>query len=170
MTETNGNVYGKAIAMMEMTECTSGGRKTALLRLLDFGSRWLLATVFLFAGIPKVADPQTFATIIGAYGLLPEMMLLPMAVLLPLAEIAAAVALIWGRREGLWGAGLMLLLFIAVLGYGIQMGLDIDCGCFGPEDPEHKAFAGLRVALIRDILLFIPLLYGTWYKLKYSHE
>ena len=41
-------------------------------------------------------------------------------------------------------------LFMAILGYGISMGLDVDCGCFGPEDPESKAFHGLRAALYRD--------------------
>ncbi len=153
-----------------MSECIAERKNTALWRWLDLGSRWLLAVVFLSAGIPKVADPETFAKIIGAYGLLPEMLLLPVAILLPLAEIGVAIALIFGRKEGLWGAGLMLLFFILVLGYGIQMGLDIDCGCFGPEDPEHEAFSGLRIALVRDLLLLIPMLFGSWYNFKYSYK
>jgi hypothetical protein len=57
----------------------------------------------------------------------------------------------------------MLLLFIGVLSYGLYAGLDIDCGCFGPEDPEHLAFSGLRTALLRDFLFCIPVLYSFWY-------
>lgn len=131
--------------------------------VLDKVSRWLLAAVFLYAGIPKIADLDLFAKIIGAYGLLPDVLLFPAAVLLSLAEVTAAVLLLCARREGLWLTAILMLCFIAVLGYGIQMGLDIDCGCFGPDDPEHTAFSGLRTALWRDLLLCVPLLYGFWY-------
>lgn len=134
---------------------------------LDRGSRWLLALVFLVAGIPKMIDPYSFAAIIDAYGLLPELLVLPVAVVLPLAEIVAALALIVSRVEGLWSASAMMLFFIGVLTYGVQIGLDIDCGCFGPGDPEHDAFSGLRTALIRDLLLCMPLSYSWWYHHKY---
>jgi hypothetical protein len=33
------------------------------------------------------------------------------------------------------------------------MGLDVDCGCFGPEDPEAEAFHGLRLSLYRDLAM-----------------
>lgn len=130
---------------------------------LDRGARWLLAAVFLYAGVPKIANPWIFAKVIGAYGLVPEPLLLPAAVVLPLVEIVAAVLLVCGRYEGLMLAAVMMLIFIAVLGYGIHLGLDIDCGCFGPEDPEHVAFSGLRTALMRDFLLCIPLLFSFWH-------
>lgn len=138
-------------------------RGRGLFLWLDRVGRWILAIVFLYAGVPKLADPQLFATIIGAYGLLPDSLLLPVAVLLPLAEVAAALLLFCGRREGLWLSAFMILLFLCVLGYGIFLGLDIDCGCFGPEDPEHAAFSGLRGSFIRDLMLCIPLLYGLYY-------
>lgn len=137
---------------------------------LDRGSRWLVAAVFLFAGVPKILDPLLFAKTIGAYELLPEFLLLPAAVLLPFAELVAAVLLIRRRKEGLWLTAGLMVCFIAVLSYGILLGLDIDCGCFGPEDPEHVAFSGLRTALIRDMLLCIPLLYGFWYHFKNTSQ
>lgn len=133
---------------------------------LDRAGRWLVAAVFLYAGVPKIADPVLFSRIIDAYGLLPDLFLLPVAVLLPVAELAAAILLLGGRREGVWLAAAMLLLFIAVLSYGIYSGLDIDCGCFGPEDPEHLAFSGLRTALLRDLLFCIPVLYSFWHHYK----
>lgn len=129
----------------------------------DRSARWCIAVVFVSAGLPKLADPVLFSELIGAYGLLPDAVLLPAAVLLPVAEVAAAILLLRGRKEGLWLAAAMLLLFIAVLGYGIHSGLDIDCGCFGPDDPEHLAFSGLRTALLRDLLFCIPVLYSFWY-------
>ena len=133
---------------------------------LDRGARWLLAAVFLVAGIPKLSAPAAFAQTIGAYGLLPESMLLAAALVIAVGELVAAGALLLGRREGLLLTALLLGVFIGVLAYGIQLGLDIDCGCFGPDDPEHQAFAGLRFALARDILLLIQLSYSYWYSLK----
>jgi hypothetical protein len=29
----------------------------------------------------------------------------------------------------------------------------VDCGCFGPEDPEAEAFHGLRAFLYRDLAM-----------------
>jgi len=43
--------------------------------------------------------------------------------------------------------------FMSILGYGIHMGLDVDCGCFSAEDPEAEAFHGLRSALYRDLVM-----------------
>ena len=122
-------------------------------------SRWLLAAVMIVAAVPKLADPIAFAEVIGAYGLLPDLLLLPAAIVLPLLELVCAFLLIQARISGLWIAALLMILFIAVLTYGIWLGLDIDCGCFGPEDSEGKAFSSLRTALVRDLLLCIPIVY-----------
>lgn len=138
-------------------------KNTRLLHL-DRLSRWGLAAIFLYAGIPKLISWYDFALIVNSYAILPENLAIPAAVLIAALEVAAAVALLRGRMEGLWGIAALLLLFIAVLSYAIWQGLDIDCGCFGPEDPEHRAFAGIRTALLRDILLCIPVLYLFWYR------
>ena len=122
-------------------------------------SRWLLAGVMAFAAVPKLFDPVSFAEVIGAYGLLPEFLLLPAAVLLPLLELSAAYLLIKARRSGLWISAILMSLFIAVLSYGIWLGLDIDCGCFGSGDVESKTFSSLKSTLVRDLLLCIPILY-----------
>lgn len=122
-------------------------------------SRWFLAGIMVFAAVPKLSDPAVFAEVIGAYGLLPEFLLLPAAVLLPLVELIAAILLLKGKRSGLWISAMLMLLFIAVLSYGIWLGLDIDCGCFGPGDIESKAFSNLRTALVRDLFLCIPIIY-----------
>lgn len=130
---------------------------------LDRGARWLLAGIFLYAGLPKLLDPLLFANVIAAYGLLPQFLLLPAAIVLPLAEVLAALLLVQKRKAGLWLTAALMVIFIGVLSYGIHLGLDIDCGCFSPEDPEHAAFSGLRTALVRDLLLLVPLAYGFWY-------
>lgn len=126
---------------------------------LEILSRLILASVFVVAAVPKLFEPVQFAQVIAQYGLIPDSLILLTAVLLPVAELAAAITLLVKKDIGLWLTGLLYALFIGVLLYGISLGLDIDCGCFGEEDPEHRAFSGLRTALVRDLLLLIPFSY-----------
>ena len=121
--------------------------------------RWFLAGVMLFSAVPKLFAPAAFAEVIGAYGLLPDFLLPPAAIVLPAVELVCGYLLLIGKPSGLWITAALMLLFIGVLTYGIWLGLDIDCGCFGPEDIEGRAFSNLRTALVRDLLFCIPLIY-----------
>jgi uncharacterized membrane protein YphA (DoxX/SURF4 family) len=125
-------------------------------------ARCALAAVFLWAGTAKLADPRAFATLIDAYGLVPAPLLMPLAIGLPAAEVIAAVGLLADIRGALAVISTLLTLFISVLVYGIRMGLDVDCGCFAPEDIESRAYHGLRAALERDLVMAagIAFLYG----------
>jgi len=107
-------------------------------------------------------EPKTFAVLIEAYGIVPEGLLMPVAVVLPALEVAAGVGLLFDIEGSLSMIAALLMLFIAILSYGIWMGLDVDCGCFGPEDPEAKAFHGLRQSLHRDLVMLagIAFVYG----------
>jgi hypothetical protein len=80
---------------------------------------------------------------------------MPVAVALPAFEIIAGLGLLFDIEKSLSMISGLLLLFIAILGYGIRMGLDVDCGCFGPEEPEAKAFHGLRTTLYRDLVMLV---------------
>ena len=63
--------------------------------------RWLIAGVMIFAAVPKLSDPVSFGEVVGAYGLLPEFLVFPAALLLPLIELTTAFLLIKGRSLGL---------------------------------------------------------------------
>lgn len=117
--------------------------------------RWALGTVFIYSGATKLLAPGTFAVLIEAYGLVPEILLMPVAVCLPLMEVLAGIGLLVEVRGSLGAITGLLVLFVAILGYGIRMGLDVDCGCFGPDDPEAEAFHGLRAALWRDLVMLV---------------
>ena len=129
--------------------------------------RWLLGVIFIYSGATKLMAPEIFAVLIDAYGILPEPIVMPVAVMLPAVEVIAGAGLIVDLRGSLLAIAGMLLLFVAILGYGISMGLDVDCGCFGPEDPESKAFHGLRAALYRDFFMLacVVFLY-VWRRLQ----
>ncbi|WP_319589071.1 MauE/DoxX family redox-associated membrane protein [uncultured Desulfobulbus sp.] len=131
------------------------------LATVERGIRWALAGIFLYSGLVKLADPARFATVIAGFGLLPEGLVVPAALLLPALEVVAGTGIFLAVRGSLALIAGMLILFMAVLLYGIHLGLDIDCGCFGPEDPE-QAYKSLRVALVRDAVMMAAVLFVYW--------
>ncbi|MEW6517603.1 MAG: MauE/DoxX family redox-associated membrane protein [candidate division FCPU426 bacterium] len=103
-------------------------------RAVAAASAWLLAGIFLFAGLEKWLQPGAFADAIADYRLLPGAWVNLAAVLIPAWEIAAALALLvpgWRRSGALIILGLCAVFFAAVVS-ALARGLDIDCGCFGP--------------------------------------
>lgn len=122
--------------------------------------RVALAALFIYGGVIKLFDPKAFARTISGYDLVPEMLLPVMAVGLPIIETVAGIGLILDIRGSLAVITGLLGMFIFVLGYGISLNLDVDCGCFGADDLVRQA--GLVQAFWRDILLgglVVPYLY-----------
>lgn len=126
---------------------------------LDLILRLALSAIFLVSGVAKLIDPQSFAVIIEAYGFVPELLVLPVALALPGLEILSALGLLMDQRGSLELMTVLILIFMGVLTYGIYLGLDVDCGCFGPEDPEAEAFHGLRRALYRDMAMMVGVIF-----------
>lgn len=130
--------------------------------------RTLLGGVFLYSGLSKSLDLVYFSGIINAFGLLPEGMAYPAGIAIVAAELVLGAGLVFDRKGCLGGILLMLLGFMAVAGYAIAMGYDIDCGCFGPSDPEARAFSSLRTALVRDAVMVA--LTGYLYAWRYKTD
>lgn len=129
--------------------------------VMECAVRWVLAGIFVYSGSVKLVNPSRFAEIISGFGLLPDALIYPLAVLLPVIELVAGIGLVFALRGSLPAIAVMLVMFIAVLLYGIHLGLDIDCGCFGPEDPE-QAYKGLKAALARDAVMMVAVLFVYW--------
>ncbi len=104
--------------------------------------RWGLGGIFIYAGSIKLFEPKTFAVLIESYGIVPENLLMSVAMGLLVLEVAVGIGLLFDIEGSLSVAAGLLGLFIAILGYGIWMGLDVDCGCFGPDDPEAEVDFG----------------------------
>jgi hypothetical protein len=122
--------------------------------------RWLLAGVFLWAGVVKAADPGGFAATISDFGLVPESVLFVTAVSLIGLELLAAVGLVFDIRGAVGLTAVLLAVFIGVLAYGLAIGLDIECGCFGPGYRE----TGLWDVLWRDLVLLAACGYLWWFR------
>lgn len=140
------------------------------LKTLDWintGCRWTIGLIFIYAGATKLIAPTTFAVLIEAFGFVPEILLMPVAIALPALEVAAGIGLLLNIRGSLSIIAALLLLFVSILAYGIRMGLAVDCGCFGPEDPEAEAFHGLRASLYRDLAMLAAIAFVyTWHRFR----
>ncbi|MEJ2156387.1 MAG: MauE/DoxX family redox-associated membrane protein, partial [Desulfobacteraceae bacterium] len=105
-----------------------------------------IGALFVISGAAKLAAPEQFTFIIDAYGLIPDALVSPAALVLSGLELLAGIGMILGVRGAQIIITALLLLFMMVLGYGIWLGLDVDCGCFAAGDPEGGAYHGLRPA------------------------
>jgi hypothetical protein len=56
-------------------------------------TRWILGGIFIYAGSTKLLEPKAFTVLIEAYGIVPESLLMPVALALPLLEVAAGIGL-----------------------------------------------------------------------------
>ncbi len=118
------------------------------LRLFAF----LLAAIFLYAGVLKILDPVQFARDVDNYKLLPWPAAVALGFFLPWLEIFCGLALITRRLYR--GATLTLMgltiVFIMASVIAKGRGLDITCGCFGHAS-DHWSF-GWHLALDFAIL------------------
>ncbi|EHJ47513.1 methylamine utilization MauE [Solidesulfovibrio carbinoliphilus subsp. oakridgensis] len=121
--------------------------------------RLVLAVAFLAAGAVKLADVHAFVLTIKAFALLPTDAVKPVAVLLPILEILAGGLVLVRPRTGLLLVGGLLLLFIGVAGNALRQGLAIDCGCYGPGDPEGEVYHGLWPTVWRDCAMLAGVVY-----------
>lgn len=135
--------------------------------------RWLsllcrvgVGGVFIYAAIDKLLHPGAFATAISHYRLVPYALLHGSAMLLPMVEVVAGLALVigWKRRGAALICAMLLVVFMAAITSALSRGLDISCGCFH-TDGGHAVGVEL---LWRDALLLLtclpPLLArrGVW--------
>jgi uncharacterized membrane protein YphA (DoxX/SURF4 family) len=119
--------------------------------------RFALGAVFVYSGFIKLMDPKAFARVISLYDLIPESLLAPVAIGLPALELLAGLGLIFVIQGSLSIIFGLLITFVIVLWYGILNNLNIDCGCFSPE--EIKSYTSLRHALYRDTVMIAAAIY-----------
>lgn len=97
--------------------------------------RLLLGGVFLWAGAVKALDVPAFAGQVAAYRILPYAWNYAVAATLPYVELLAGALLLVNARvkPAALLTALLNALFVIVLLSVLARGLDIDCGCFGPD-------------------------------------
>jgi hypothetical protein len=113
----------------------------------------------------KLLDPRTFAHSIAQYDLVPEGLLPLVAIGLPGLELLAGLGLILEVRGSLTVIGILLLIFVVILGFAVWHNLDIDCGCFTGD--ELDAQQGVKTALWRDLIMMgVTLFLYRWRRVR----
>lgn len=120
--------------------------------------RWLVGGVFVWAAIAKSLNLKAFAVAIGDLGLVYDNLVMPTAVFLIAAELIGGLGLMLGIRGSLAIVAALLVTFTAVAAYGLWLGLDIECGCFGVGDLRHGG-PGLQIVLWRNTGLLTCCIY-----------
>lgn len=94
--------------------------------------RILLASVFLVAGLAKLADRAGSYQAMIDFGL-PKRLAKPFGLALPFAELAVAILLIFKTTAWMGAIGTLslLIIFIAGITYNLAKGRKPDCHCFG---------------------------------------
>lgn len=118
---------------------------------IALGSRFVLATVFILAGLSKLSAPSSFARAVRKYDLLPQRLEAPVAYALPLFEMGCGVLLALGIGTSAVAVVLAgaLIAFTIIVGIALTQRKVIDCGCFGPTAPKKITW----VSVVRNVLL-----------------
>lgn len=126
-------------------------------------ARLVLAWVFIGAGLPKIADPLSFATSIEAFRMIEGSLALWVALLLPWLELVIGFGILtpWLKRASAMIMTALLLLFIGLHASAWIRGLDVNCGCFGLSD-DSPAYIWL---ILRNLGL---LTFSLWVVLRKS--
>lgn len=111
--------------------------RSALCRILSnkiilIVCRLLLAAIFIYAAVGKVANPEEFAESVAGFRILPISTVNLFAIVLPWVELVCGLSLITGlfiRSGAVLLAGLNIV-FIAAAASAMARGLSIECGCF----------------------------------------
>jgi uncharacterized membrane protein YphA (DoxX/SURF4 family) len=122
--------------------------------------RLVLAGIFIYAGVVKLLGPKAFAHALAQYDLVPECLLPLVAIGLPALEVLAGLGLILEVRSSLTIIGVLLIIFLVILGYAVWQNLDIDCGCFTADelDAQHN----VQTAFWRDLIMIGATLFLYW--------
>ncbi|MBF0100965.1 MAG: DoxX family membrane protein [Desulfobacterales bacterium] len=133
-------------------------------KILECALRFILAVIFIYASIHKIAAPAQFARIIYGYQLFPALTINLIAIIVPFIELYTGIFLLLGilpRSSALW-ITIMLFSFIIAISINLIRGHEFDCGCFGFSKGKTSNWE----LLFRDIIYFIGSLYVFLYRQK----
>lgn len=114
-----------------------------------------LSAVFLSAAIPKILEPDLFASSIYNYQMMPAMGVNVMAIGLPWLELVLGICIglgLWTRANALI-VSILMVVFVIAFALATSRGLNISCGCF--EVGEGHAASSFLWVLLRDLAFLV---------------
>lgn len=129
--------------------------------LVLLAARYLVVFVFLRAGLAKMTDLADFRSAVLNYRLLPGVLVTPVALSLPFAEVTAAVLLALGILPAIvaYLLALLLLSFALAIAVNLARGRTFDCGCAGAA-PQTISWShvtsNLVLAAVAMLIALVP--------------
>lgn len=131
--------------------------------------RVVLAAVWAWASLSKIAEPRTFVQAVRAYDATPEWLSQAIGYGLPMLELVLAILLLIGlitRYAAAASAVLYVLFLVGILQAAIR-GISIQCGCFGGGGQTTSTSYTLDI--LRDlVLLALAAFLIRWSLTKFS--
>jgi uncharacterized membrane protein YphA (DoxX/SURF4 family) len=125
--------------------------------------RLLLALVFIFAAVEKIAAPGNFAVSIANYKLLPAEFINIPATVIPWIELISGLLLLFGIsvKENSAIITFLLIVFTIAIIISLFRGLNIDCGCFGTIYGSRIGLLKVSENIFQIICGFILIRWGS---------
>lgn len=126
-----------------------------------------LGAIFIFAALPKIADPPAFAHMIYNYKILPAGLINISSLVMPWVELLCGAALILGvwRKPALAIITLLLVVFIVAISINLARGNAIDCGCFNvslANRTVEQRLGDMRLDILRDLGMLLMAAQAWW--------
>ncbi|GHT22836.1 hypothetical protein FACS189419_05950 [Planctomycetales bacterium] len=128
--------------------------KRSVIQTFDFLLIWFFGLVMLAAAIPHWENPYYFLGSVYSYNLTEPGLGQSAAVLLPLIQLIIAVCFILRVQVDSANIAAMILfgIFFCVQSFAFWGGLDISCGCFGPQ---HSSRIGIGTLSFVGLLFLL---------------
>jgi len=132
-------------------------KELTLLRNLRLIIRLITGAVFVYAAIWKIWDPGSFIKVIMAYEILPLFLVNPFALTMPFLEFLTGAVFLSGyflKESGVWLVFLAFC-FLTALTIVLFQGKEINCGCFGQNQPASYMNLLIDILLLSGIMFVI---------------
>ena len=115
--------------------------------------RLTVGGTFIWAGLVKLPESELFTQVVRSYDVVPEPLAAPFALALPWIEVSIGLCLVIGLwiRYSAMIVMLLIMSFIGALAWGLYLGLDVPCGCFGYDSDSTDV--SIAEALVRNTFI-----------------
>jgi len=135
-----------------------------MLRWVGLVARLVVGGVWRWAGLLKVAEPESSVTAVRGYQLLAPSVADVVGRALPMTEVVLGACLVAGLLTRFAGgiSALLQLAFIIGIASVWARGISINCGCFGDGGPNPDAIGQYPWEIARDVGLLALSLFLVW--------
>jgi hypothetical protein len=142
---------------------SGSGQATSLhLRTICYGAAWVVSSVFVLAGISKLAEPGSFHSRLSTWSLLPRSVLYSAELLVPHVELAVGFMWLLGvaRRPAAMLMALLLATYTILFAAHLVYAEPPACGCLSLLRLHQESTSSAWWLLVRNAVMLSAV--GLW--------